>query len=1414
MARGTLVKGARTVEGVGGLRNCGRTEEGNDFMTRNKMEIRNIGKRLVGFVLLVVMILEGVPGLSTLIKSNAAVYGWDGHTKTEVYPLDEVYWISSPDELAWFASEVNGGNDFYGKTVYITDYIDLNNKPWTPISGQISGNVIFADCTIQRLNCVQSMGGLFGKVVVRNLTLRNTVIEDAEIKGCSDDSIKQQKGILASHLTVDSKGKVDMEMIDISGTIDRQTGWAWGDIGGVFGVLVMSDESTIKINNAYIDTNISVSGGISAANVGGVSAYVEDPNHEGSILLSKIEINDNLTVRNSYGYNGANVGGIFGCTNGGNYYIDQCNIMGEICSSAYAGWAGGMISQATYKTLQISDSMMSASVSANFNGWYGASHNGGGLLGYSNSKDDENSFIKNSMVTGHLGSGCAFVAHAESAKDICVTNSLFDTNTTGLSQYDMYGVGTHGDTSNNNVHDSKGYETSILKKANLYGGWDSEDVWKIEVDNYPDLYWKQREQRAYGARDIENKDIIERVAEYASDSFFAQYDQIMQMSCSDDKKYQLLADLCINQGFADPKEGIKYLTNTSNKRMSYAYLTNDDLYMAHQLRDFLVNGGEKGSALRALLVVDGLVFNEELGEWKKPTTYISGEYPWVKKYKNMLYSFMEQGTELNIVKNETAKTWLKIAQKVSDTEKKLYIDPLLDEINDAKSVKEINIIMHKAETRNALFAVASERNDGSHLLKFKLSEEDGFGMLNKVVSDLNDIYAVTDLTTDFFQDMVMLNSQIAVYEQYHLFLEEICNSEELDENLKTAAKQILNEIQTGAYSKVKSFCIGLLGQVDKQGKITSSVWEEWLEKMNATSIDDFFKQIELAAFWSNQVVDMSKVVKYEAYVEGYAQLGEWYSKKLELAKRTFQSDRSEQNAWEFYRLYNLLYRLRVAGEESYIDMLSLESRNPLIGSYGINPKVESVKKVVATIKRYHQFTMQQAQNVPLSCQFAVKTVIKCPVDVKIYTPDQELIASLSDGVLSDDENEYGRFAVIQDYCTGDYTKIICFYQKQDYVLKITANDDSFVSVYTTTINDDNMYVLNNQQIQKGNMLNTTVDQILINHTMRMNFKDESEQGEEIGLSLVKKEKICKDLSLDKDTLDLKVGESYIIRPQFVPVDTTDQQVCWLSSNDDIVKVVDGKVSAMAPGTAKIQCVSLANSSLVGVCTIRVAKVQKPSDNAGVTEVTPSNSSHSENEDAEKKENSAESDASDSNDSTLNRDDQSSAADIKWKFLVNGRQLELMDVKEKSPKTYFLRNNLKINLKVTGAEKIYYKIVKKGENTKNVKYQLFRNPLIIKKSDITQCVYFKVISKDRLVTKKKTRNFMIDRTPPTVRGVKDGQMYRSKVRLSFADESGISSAKLNGKSIESGITIKKSGEYRLVVVDKMGNKKKVEFSVWR
>ena len=76
------------------------------------------------------------------------------------------------------------------------------------------------------------------------------------------------------------------------------------------------------------------------------------------------------------------------------------------------------------------------------------------------------------------------------------------------------------------------------------------------------------------------------------------------------------------------------------------------------------------------------------------------------------------------------------------------------------------------------------------------------------------------------------------------------------------------------------------------------------------------------------------------------------------------------------------------------------------------------------------------------------------------------------------------------------------------------------------------------------------------------------------------------VSLSSDTLTLNVGESSTLTTTITPDNATNKAVMWSSDNESVATVVDGIVTAVAPGTATIT-VTTADGGKTATCTVTV-----------------------------------------------------------------------------------------------------------------------------------------------------------------------------------------------------------------------------------
>jgi hypothetical protein len=257
--------------------------------------------------------------------ASAMAQPWTGGT-TPITPTENTYLVTSANQLAWIASQVNAGTTFSGKTFYLTTNLDMNgsNYPWTPIgnathsfqgtfNGQYSGtNYTISNVTVTGPNSGVDYNGLFGYVsnaaILQNITLTG---------------------------------------INISG---------YNYVGG----LVAYISSSGSISNCTIGGTVTDNGNNSTSYVGSLVGYTT-----GTLSISSCS--SSATV------NGAkNLGGLIGSLNSSGA-VQTCSSSGTVTSDGDS--SGGLIG-----SVNSSATFTSCTYSGNFTAG-GTHNNAGGLFG-------------------------------------------------------------------------------------------------------------------------------------------------------------------------------------------------------------------------------------------------------------------------------------------------------------------------------------------------------------------------------------------------------------------------------------------------------------------------------------------------------------------------------------------------------------------------------------------------------------------------------------------------------------------------------------------------------------------------------------------------------------------------------------------------------------------------------------------------------------------------------------------------------------------------------------------------------------------------------------------------------------------------------------------------------------------------
>ncbi len=686
--------------------------------------------------------------------------------------------------------------------------------------------------------------------------------------------------------------------------------------------------------------------------------------------------------------------------------------------------------------------------------------------------------------------------------------------------------------------------------------------------------------------------IIDRVKEYTTEEFYAQYDEILNSNASNEVILQRLTELFDKYGFLDIMEGVHYLSNTQGNRYAYRTLLSDQMYCAWNYYDWLHNT-EKGTAARAVMVVDGLIFNNEFSDWTDITNYVDDDYPAVKKYKDMLYDFMD-AEALEVEAMSYISSVNQLSQKCTEAGK-IYADSLIEKINACTSRDELKQLMQSADAQE-IFREIKEESGGK--ITFSLSKESGFGKFAQNIGYAGSIISVVDSTVDNAIAIIELDSKLEVYSQYQSFLSEIQSATELPLGMRLAARSILQEMEEGEWHQINALASDIFGELLKVVgsetgfNITDDILKKVMGETGASSLSSYLAVINVSAFCINKIVDVGELIRGVQFVEGYVLLQNYYKEQLLESRDAFVDNPTAENAWAFFEDYNILYRLRYRGEKAYLAMSDIKGVIRIFTDFGYPVKAEVAETTMKLLEERCQFTIDEGVEVPESVSYFTKTVIDCPVNVEVYSPEGELVVTLRDGEESDISNEHGRFAVVYRPYTGEYAKVICLREDGDYRFRLVASGDGLVSFKMASKSDQNpvLYSFDHVAVSTDEVIETSVEQVLQENTYSIDADGNGDfEGTGEILTSVPSDNIpVQSISLDETDLNLAVGESVVLNYSILPTEATCQNVLWISSDPETVEISNGMATALKEGTAVVYCRSQDDLSLSAKCEIDVA----------------------------------------------------------------------------------------------------------------------------------------------------------------------------------------------------------------------------------
>lgn len=245
-------------------------------------------------------------GIVNEIIQAGSIDTWDGSTTAAITESNNTYKVYTGAQLAWIAKQVNGGNNFSGKTVTLMKDIDLGSHEWTPIGNMGdtytafagtfngNGNTIYNLHSISQRTISSVSAGLFGAITgdIEGVNVQNAYIKSSHYAGT-----------ICAYSTANGMSITDCHVRNATViSTPNQSGNSYdnGDkAGGIIGYCVYSDTvSECSVRDSMITAFRDVGGLIGCAdasttitnnNVSNVTVIQDNTNRYDNVVTDTID---------------------------------------------------------------------------------------------------------------------------------------------------------------------------------------------------------------------------------------------------------------------------------------------------------------------------------------------------------------------------------------------------------------------------------------------------------------------------------------------------------------------------------------------------------------------------------------------------------------------------------------------------------------------------------------------------------------------------------------------------------------------------------------------------------------------------------------------------------------------------------------------------------------------------------------------------------------------------------------------------------------------------------------------------------------------------------------------------------------------------------------------------------------------
>lgn len=446
--------------------------------------------------------------------------------------------------------------------------------------------------------------------------------------------------------------------------------------------------------------------------------------------------------------------------------------------------------------------------------------------------------------------------------------------------------------------------------------------------------------------------------------------------------------------------------------------------------------------------------------------------------------------------------------------------------------------------------------------------------LSKEVDFLDKGLKFLTVTKDTLTYICQLNSLCEADELYCemlLYLEENC----LFEVVQDAAHNLYNVIHGSFLDQIEYASSSIVNEVE--GAVVDKALDLVVKKIPYLNIikEGFDWGVNLSNYYLHigETQELKDNMRIEAYLgQG---LSSWVIDNQTEFLQSPEGEERENDARKLYYSMYMLWKTRIEGEKTLQGMMETAYMDFWSKYYTYS---------VGTLQILESYNLFSAE-----MQQLMLVTISCPVDVQIFNSEGKLITTIQDGKEIKGENQDVKYLVKYNLFENDYIKAVCFPEDSGYILKYKGTDIGTVDSMVTTLKNDGVsgsQYFENVVVHKGDIITVKPekDRKLVYHIADSRT---GETKEEEFHSMEGSYVEAQQLKLTEGREELICGEQKLLSATVYPEESSDKNILWKSSNENIVTVnSDGVVTAKAEGTA-IVTAYLYDSTLKADCSIVV-----------------------------------------------------------------------------------------------------------------------------------------------------------------------------------------------------------------------------------